>query len=50
MKLQGQVALVTGASRGLGLATAMRFAREGHDQDARTFNRRWCGLSFQSAT
>ena len=29
MRLQGQIALVTGASRGLGAAAALAFAREG---------------------
>ena len=29
MKLQGKVAIVTGAARGIGRASAIRFAKEG---------------------
>ncbi|HKA52028.1 MAG TPA: 3-oxoacyl-ACP reductase FabG [Candidatus Binatia bacterium] len=41
MQLQGQVALVTGAGRGIGKAIALRFAREGVDIAVVDLNGEW---------
>jgi NAD(P)-dependent dehydrogenase (short-subunit alcohol dehydrogenase family) len=41
MQLQGQVALVTGAGRGIGKAIALRFAREGADVAIVDLNSEW---------
>ena len=41
MQLQGQVALVTGAGRGIGKAMALRFAREGADVAILDLNGEW---------
>jgi 3-oxoacyl-[acyl-carrier protein] reductase len=41
MQLQGQVALVTGAGRGIGKAIALRFAREGADIAVVELNGEW---------
>lgn len=47
MQLQGQVALVTGAGRGIGKAIALRFAREGADIAVLELREEWASAVAQ---
>ncbi len=47
MQLQGQVALVTGAGRGIGKAIALRFAREGADVAVLELREEWASAVAQ---